>query len=695
MKKEAVLLLLLLLLPTAAAQYTDYLGAAWLEIQIDASAHVALIYEKENSYFDWVRVNQTFYPIPHAQQEVSSLTTSPLADIDETMVFEWDHPEEEELSFGYTAEVLTSHVFVPVEDILPFPLQDIPSSLDLYLHSYEIIDSDDPDVVAQANILAQGEDEQYVVVYKIAEWIQEHVEYSLSSMTSDVSQKASWVLENQYGVCDEITSLFIAMLRAVGIPARYVSGLAYTNYELFEEGFSPHGWAEVWFPDAGWVPFDLTYDEYGFLDSSHVVMHVSEDSSQSSTYFKWRGLYVDAKPGRMVFDESVKKVGPPVSEEIDMEVTMLGSEVDFGSYNLAILNVRNPHGYYYPTTIYAIQAKGLTMTGETKRRILLAPGESRILYFPLRVKQDLDPKFAYTFPIGFYSATNQTVSAKFEVRRNYPLIPKDEIDHYLRTRDLPKEKNVRSNVSVSCDNSKEKFYLDTDVTLACDVTNDGNVPLDNITVCLADDCKTLALGISQAETVEFVYTPRGVGENGIFIDGSVTMSDGTVAPINDNLVIEVIDRPNLEIVVLDSPGEIKYGEPFTIRFLLNKTSRSQPKDVEIAIVGDGFEKRWDFETLENSKEFAINLNSAQYVEERGSSVITLAYADGEGGNYDAETEIVVHLADLSLGDKVSMMSRKVELSLHGMNLVTYAVIALVMFIAVVSLFRSALRKKGY
>lgn len=56
------------------------------------------------------------------------------------------------------------------------------------------------------------------------------------------------------GVCQDHAQIFIAGARAMGIPARYVSG-----YLLADEGdvlHETHGWAEALVPELGWVGFD-------------------------------------------------------------------------------------------------------------------------------------------------------------------------------------------------------------------------------------------------------------------------------------------------------------------------------------------------------------------------------------------------------------------------------------------------------
>ncbi len=56
------------------------------------------------------------------------------------------------------------------------------------------------------------------------------------------------------GVCQDHAQIFIAGARALGIPARYVSGylLAQDADALHET----HGWAEALVPDLGWIGFD-------------------------------------------------------------------------------------------------------------------------------------------------------------------------------------------------------------------------------------------------------------------------------------------------------------------------------------------------------------------------------------------------------------------------------------------------------
>jgi transglutaminase-like putative cysteine protease len=57
-----------------------------------------------------------------------------------------------------------------------------------------------------------------------------------------------------HGVCQDFAHIFIAAVRHLGVPARYVSGyLCRSDYIQQEAG---HAWAEALIPDLGWVGFD-------------------------------------------------------------------------------------------------------------------------------------------------------------------------------------------------------------------------------------------------------------------------------------------------------------------------------------------------------------------------------------------------------------------------------------------------------
>ena len=58
-----------------------------------------------------------------------------------------------------------------------------------------------------------------------------------------------------HGVCQDLSHLFVASARVLGVPARYVSGhLVRSDGDVDQT--AAHAWAEACVPDLGWVGFD-------------------------------------------------------------------------------------------------------------------------------------------------------------------------------------------------------------------------------------------------------------------------------------------------------------------------------------------------------------------------------------------------------------------------------------------------------
>jgi len=80
------------------------------------------------------------------------------------------------------------------------------------------------------------------------------------SMTYDpdptqVATTAAEAYALKRGVCQDLTHVFIAAARSLGIPARYVGGYFRREGGVNEQG-AGHAWAEAFVPELGWVAFD-------------------------------------------------------------------------------------------------------------------------------------------------------------------------------------------------------------------------------------------------------------------------------------------------------------------------------------------------------------------------------------------------------------------------------------------------------
>jgi transglutaminase-like putative cysteine protease len=105
-------------------------------------------------------------------------------------------------------------------------------------------------------------------------------EFAFKPGVTTVSTPVSRVLAQRAGVCQDFTHLMIAGLRALGLPARYVSGYLRTRPppgEAPRQGADQsHAWVGCWLgPGLGWVDLDPTNDLV--VRDEHVVLAWGRD----------------------------------------------------------------------------------------------------------------------------------------------------------------------------------------------------------------------------------------------------------------------------------------------------------------------------------------------------------------------------------------------------------------------------------
>src|SRR3989344_2442284 len=337
-----------------------------LKTELSINSDFKLVPTASSYTVSYLKAKLLLYPENGFQQTLLNTNLYPLGEIEENdVLYQWNKPEE--LSFQLQAkyQAVTTNAKVKIKNKITYPFL-VPAELVKYTQPSEKIDSDDFTVIKKANELAEGEDDLFKLVFKLASWTESNVHYDLSTLTATTTQKASWVLANKEGVCDEISTLFIAMARSLGIPARFVTGIAYTESKQFAENWVPHGWAEVYFPGYGWVPYDVTFGEYGFIDPTHIELQKSLDPETSSIKYEWLGKNINLKSGETKFAVKVLEKGATEKSEIAITAQPFAPRVGIGSYNLILAEVENLNGYYTTATLN-LAAPGEDYTNRYKR----------------------------------------------------------------------------------------------------------------------------------------------------------------------------------------------------------------------------------------------------------------------------------------------------------------------------------------
>ena len=130
-----------------------------------------------------------------------------------------------------------------------------------------------PDSVRDATeTIAGGADTLLETVGRVTTWIYENVRYQRGN--TSVNTNAADVLASMTGVCQDMAHLALAMLRAKGVPARYVSGL------LTRQPGETHAWVEFLHPHQGWLPADPTRGVVAHTGTDYLKFAVGRDYSQ-------------------------------------------------------------------------------------------------------------------------------------------------------------------------------------------------------------------------------------------------------------------------------------------------------------------------------------------------------------------------------------------------------------------------------
>lgn len=114
--------------------------------------------------------------------------------------------------------------------------------------------------------------------------------------------------QTRKGVCQDFAHVMLAGLRALRVPARYISGYLRTHppegKERLQGADASHAWVSVWDPAFGWVDFDPTNDCVPGED--HVTLAQGRDYSDVSPV---SGVVVGAGAQRLTVGVDVTAAG--------------------------------------------------------------------------------------------------------------------------------------------------------------------------------------------------------------------------------------------------------------------------------------------------------------------------------------------------------------------------------------------------
>lgn len=139
-----------------------------------------------------------------------------------------------------------------------------PNEYLIYTKPENYIESNNSLITTRAETLVGTRENPFRIAEKIYDFVISYLTYE----EQPEIRGALWAYQNGRGDCTEYGTLFVALLRAVGIPARTVTG--HVSKYLSQGGTvnatrlwvdSPHLWAEFYVEGFGWISVDPTFGE--------------------------------------------------------------------------------------------------------------------------------------------------------------------------------------------------------------------------------------------------------------------------------------------------------------------------------------------------------------------------------------------------------------------------------------------------
>ncbi|MBN1175414.1 transglutaminase domain-containing protein [Candidatus Woesearchaeota archaeon] len=637
-----IFIIFLLLISLASAnEYTQYESMTLKQTIENDINIIPLKIPVVMEYFD-----STLYLVPQNtyRQEVisSAFKPTPYKIEDDKITFREEGYSKNYIGFNIESVIQTQGTRTPITKKIPFPITDIPNDVAKYTEFTESIDSNN-DIRQQASNLANGIDDLFELEFFLATWVEDNIQYNLSSVTADANEPSSWVMKERRGVCDEITNLFISFNRELGVPARFVSGVAYTDSDLFDYPWGNHGWAEVYFPDVGWVPFDITYRQLGYVDASHISLRKDVDGSSNSIKYSHKGQQdtYDVNTGSLEFATDVIKTGPFKDKATKTRLYAEEEAIGFGSYDVIYLEIKNTANHYIVEFVQMANTLEIEQEGPLTQFIFLEPYEVKTIPFLIKSSSNLDPYMIYTYPFTAY-VEGGPATTKVTVLDRGEIYGKNYMSQFLISEDQ------KIPVEVYCSSPGQVMINDT-IEITCSPFLDAQLPLR---VCLDVNCKKIE---NLNDEVTFTYSAEKIGVRTLTLTQT---KKGTSADIY--VTFKAIDNAKLSIGNVSIDDTIGFKDQKALTIQVNKESFASAKDAIVRVKHPLFIQEWNFPVFDENKQFEFTLAGSNLGFNENDIVIEIEYTDSYGERQVIEAVETTKLVNLTPVQKAMVATNVVN-----------------------------------
>jgi len=595
----------------------DFQETDKMDISLDISFQ---LFPKPTSETSIKELSATIYLYPENSQyqKIKSFEPYPKEAIESNhnlLNFSLKNPLVSDYTFGYSSVLEKSKVFTKINKKISYPNEVLMSD---YLKPTKIIDYEDYQIKEIAKTLSFGEDDYVYLVYKTALWVKENIHYKKTSETEKSQLPASWVMYNRYGVCDEISAIFAAILRAQGIPSRLVSGIAYSE-SIEEAGFKNwglHAWNEVYFPDFGWVAFDIAFDQYFGVDASHINL-MYYDEEKSSFEYSWRSKNTKFESSELNFNvDFIKESSDSFEADVNYKLSPKYSLVGFGSYNEIELTIENLKNYYIPLSLQFSMPSDVIILNPSKSNILLRPNEKIVLRYIVKFPHNLDPGYVYSYPVNIYLKSKAMVNQTISVSPKYEIYSLEEFN---------KVTDEKQKVRVECVSQLSSVVVGKSADFKCFVYNNNHLTLKD-RICLEDSCYPFEISPNDFLAFDFKKT---------FNEPKTQEINFTISNDYFTLFLDVYDVAKIEISNF-SITDPDLSKDLLLSAMLSPKSSSPVINLSVYIyLEDKVLSEWHEEQLMIPSVFGVNIQKYLLKENSSKVGIYAEYYDISGDKLSA------------------------------------------------------------
>lgn len=289
---------------------------------------------------------------------------------------------------------------------------------EVYYEPQKKVESDADEIVSKAKELTYELSSDYKKALAIFEYVNTQMDYSTSD--SYANKGALSAMKNKKGVCEEFSTLYVAMCRAVGIPARLVEGYKFNlkddtlKNDDAKEGYDlvSHVWSEICLDGYGWVPVETCVI---YAPGGERIAYTDSFCRMEDIEYIATGIYNSNRPNRKMqsvietsFNESLVKLEDAEIEEHEFDdvgenYSWCKDAID-NLYNLGIVNGYTYREYAPSKNISRIEF--MAMLSRCLEYMNYYPAKGGLVYYHLDYDQSHWSKPEYDYLMRCYQTVD-------------------------------------------------------------------------------------------------------------------------------------------------------------------------------------------------------------------------------------------------------------------------------------------------